>query len=362
MKPAPPRTHPFVHRTGLLDVYRRYDDKTVGKGTYGTVYRYYKINDPSKSICSVKESKIDDDKNITPSIFRELVLLSEINFPHIVHIKPCDIFSDLRPNGSHGGTISFVYDYGAIDVRKMIQYYKKKNQPIDPVIIKSILFQLLLALEHLHKRKIAHCDITPSNLLLMFPEGPQPGIIKLIDFGLSRTIENTGEKKVYGVVTVWYRAPELLLGDTDYDTKIDIWAAGCIFAELLRRDALFAPPKSENDPTKFNQTQFQEIINVLGEIRPTDTKITYQFNDKIRNIRNMKKDNRFDQITSNPLEMDLLTKMLTYNPRMRISATEALNHPYFNELPACVMNISGQFPVEDWEVLKQIGTSSNEPI
>jgi serine/threonine protein kinase len=201
----------------------------VGSGTYGQVWLATRPNDPKQKL-SVKQSRItNEDQSITSSIFRELVILSEVNYPHIIHISSKDIILDPEAH-----VLSFAYDYGAVDVRKMVTYYSsKKGIPMRQVVAKSILFQLLLALDYLHKRSIAHCDITPSNLLLMSPTAPDfPGIVKLIDFGLSRIIESSGTQRNYGIVTVWYRAPELLLGDTLYDQKVDIWAAGCIFGSF----------------------------------------------------------------------------------------------------------------------------------
>lgn len=342
----------------LSDQYEKIDKDPVGSGTYGEVWRCRSKTD-EKKIVSVKQSKIEnEDCSLTPSIFRELVLLSEINYPHIIHITSKDIFCEFENK-----TLSFAYTYGAIDVRKMIQFYYKEKKKMDPVVSKSILFQLLLALDHLHKRSIAHCDLTPSNLLLMSPDSSIPGIIKLIDFGLSRVIENSGLQKNYGVVTVWYRAPELLLGDKNYDTKIDIWSAGCIFAELIEpRTALFATQKNqEKDPTQFNQLQLQTICAILGPISEADIPPRCTFQNQLKLIRPSPQStlrNLFMNVSDNAF--DLLSKMLCYNPAHRISAHDALRHPYFSEPPICVMNISGQIPIDEWKTLKSLGCTKTE--
>jgi serine/threonine protein kinase len=157
--------------------------------------------------------------------------------PHIVHLSTKDIVYD-----SDARLLSFAYESDAVDVRKIVTSYSTvKKSPTKPAVAKSVLFQLQFALDYLHKRSIAHCDIKPSNLLLVLPTAPDfPGIVKLIDFGLSRIIETTGSLRNYDVVTVWYRAPELLLSDSQDDQKVDVWAVGCIFAELLSGQILFA--------------------------------------------------------------------------------------------------------------------------
>jgi cyclin-dependent kinase 8/11 len=333
----------------------------VGSGTYGQVWLATRPDDPNQKL-SVKQSRlINEDQTMSSSIFRELVILSEVHYPHIVHVSRKDIVWDPDTH-----LLSFAYEYGAVDVRKMVTYYATvKRLPMKPVVAKSILFQLLLALDYLHKRSIVHCDVTPSNLLLMPPTAPDfPGAVKLIDFGLSRIIESSTTKRNYGVVTVWYRAPELLLGDGQYDRKVDIWAAGCIFGELLCGQVLFATKQKipESDPTAFNPAQLTQILEVLGPITERDCAREYKFKSIAMEMRDFPVQGKQLRtlVPGDETALDLLTKLLRYNPDRRLSAAEALKHPYFDQPPICSMNIAGQIPPDEWNDLLALGAKSAE--
>ncbi|EAY07049.1 CMGC family protein kinase [Trichomonas vaginalis G3] len=339
--------------------------KKVGSGTYGEVFKASAIGDPTK-IVSVKQSKQtkngNDDKLIPPAVLRELTLLSEINFPHIIHTSIKDVFYD-----SDNHVLAFVYDYGAFDVRKLIRFYLSRKQIVSEMVTKSILFQLLLALDHIHQRGIIHCDITPPNLIIMPENSKIPGIVKLIDFGLARAIDNTNFPKNTGVVTVWYRAPELLLGDSHYDASIDLWSAGCIFAELLLGDVLFkAETQNEQNPTGFNKNQLAKILEIMGPInessiaRPEWCAHLADYNRMTKPKQKTSLQKLFQNV--NPKAFDLLIKMLEYNPYHRITAHDALRHEYFNEKPIPGMNISRMILREDWVQLVSIGEGSSTTI
>jgi serine/threonine protein kinase len=190
-----------------------------------------------------------------------------------------------------------------------------------------------------------------------------PGVVKLIDFGLSRIIESQGTPRNYGVVTVWYRAPELLLGDTQYDEKVDIWAAGCIFGELLSGNILFSTKQkvSEKDPTAFNPSQIAQIIDILGPISDCDCARNYKFKNRLTEMPKQAPTSSLRQKAGcDDVAFGLLSRLLTLNPDCRISAGEALRHQYFNERPICVMNIAAQIPEDEWSDLTAMGGRTSD--
>lgn len=191
------------------------------------------------------------------------------------------------------------------------------------------MYQALRGLKCIHSANVIHRDLKPSNLLVN-----SDCALKICDFGLARGIMQdndpknapTGELTEY-VVTRWYRAPEIMLACRKYEKAIDIWALGCIFAELLGRKPLF--------PGDNYIHQLKLIVDVLGNPIEEDTKfITSEKALKFINGLPKKAANNFQTMfpKANPLAIDLLTKMLTFNPSKRYTVIDCLNHPYMASL------------------------------
>lgn len=143
---------------------------------------------------------------------------------------------------NHGDmSLYLAFDYAEHDLYEIIRHHREKiSCSINAYTVKSLLWQILNGLNYLHSNWIVHRDLKPSNILVM-GEGEEQGVVKIGDFGLARIFQAPlrplSENGV--VVTIWYRAPELLLGSKHYTSAVDMWAVGCIFAELLTLKPLF---------------------------------------------------------------------------------------------------------------------------
>eukprot|EP01119_Soliformovum_irregulare_P011171 TRINITY_DN2781_c0_g1_i1.p1 TRINITY_DN2781_c0_g1~~TRINITY_DN2781_c0_g1_i1.p1 ORF type:complete len:317 (+),score=43.01 TRINITY_DN2781_c0_g1_i1:99-1049(+) len=242
----------------------------VGEGTFGIVYRAKdKISQQPVAIKKFKPTK--EGEGISLTAYREIMLLRELNHENIIRVKNVIV-------SPHERSLSLVMEYAEYDLSEIIRFHLKQlRQPLSPYCIKSLMWQLLNGMHFLHTNWICHRDLKPSNILLM-TDGPEQGVVKIADFGLARIFQSPlrplSENGV--VVTIWYRAPELLLGSKHYTKAVDIWAIGCIFAELLTRLPLFPGMEKETkQPHLFQDIQLDKIFGVLGRPSEQDCLISY---------------------------------------------------------------------------------------
>merc|ERR1712002_986188 len=217
-----------------------------------------------------------------------------------------------------------VMDYVEHDLKSLMETMKKKKQLFTIGEIKTLMDQLLRAVHHLHDNWILHRDLKASNLLLS-----HKGILKVADFGLAREYGSPLKNYTAVVVTLWYRAPELLLGAKQYSTHIDVWSIGCILGELLMMEPLF-PGKSEVD-------ELNKIFKLLG----TPSEKIWPGYKALPGVRSMKFVDfpvsklraKFPERMLTETGLILLKKLLTYDPKRRVSCEEALRDEYFKEDP-----------------------------
>lgn len=286
------------------------DTKVIGNGSFGVVYQ--------AKLCETSElvaiKKVLQDKRFKN---RELQIMRKLEHCNIVKLKYFFYSSGDKKDEVY---LNLVLEYIPETVYKVARHYSKSKQTIPISFIKLYMYQLFRSLAYIHSLGICHRDIKPQNLLL----DPETGVLKLCDFGSAKHLVK-GEPNVSYICSRYYRAPELIFGAIDYTTKIDVWSAGCVLAELLLGQPIF--------PGDSGVDQLVEIIKVLG----TPTK------EQIKEMNPNYTEFKFPQIKSHPWQqvfrartppeaIELVARLLEYTPSSRISPLQACAHSFFNEL------------------------------
>lgn len=214
-----------------MDKYQKIDK--LGEGTYGIVYKAQ--NKQTGEIVALKRIRLDDEEEGIPcTAVREISLLRELNHPNIVRLL--DILHTEKK-------LTLVFEYLDNDLKKYLDTTNPPSrddrvvtelQPQYEELVKGFLYQLLRGVAYCHHSLVLHRDLKPQNLLVS-----RRGELKIADFGLARTFGAPVRSYSAEVVTLWYRSPDVLLGNTFYCTSIDLWSVGCIFAEMVNGRPLF---------------------------------------------------------------------------------------------------------------------------
>eukprot|EP00180_Rhodochaete_pulchella_P001158 Plantae.Rhodophyta-Rhodochaete_pulchella.ctg1979.p1 GENE.Plantae.Rhodophyta-Rhodochaete_pulchella.ctg1979~~Plantae.Rhodophyta-Rhodochaete_pulchella.ctg1979.p1 ORF type:complete len:299 (-),score=38.72 Plantae.Rhodophyta-Rhodochaete_pulchella.ctg1979:228-1124(-) len=280
----------------------------IGEGTYGVVYKAR--DQVTNETIALKKIRLEqEDEGVPSTAIREISILKELQHPNVV--KFLDVVHA-------SNKLYLVFEFLDQDLKRFMD--SQPAGPLDMNLIKSYLYQLLSGIHFCHSRRVLHRDLKPQNLLI-----DRHGSLKLADFGLARAYGIPVRHYTHEVVTLWYRAPEVLLGARKYSTPVDIWSIGCIFAEMVMRQPLF-PGDSEID-------ELYKIFRALGTPNEETWPGVRDLPDYRTNFPNWPRRHISHSVKNlDEQGLDLLSAMLIYDPNRRISARNALQHKFFEDI------------------------------
>ena len=306
-KPRPTLADELVNSTSVF--YRKPgNESVVGSGTYGKVFKG--LNVYTKGLVALKRIRMEGERDGFPvTAVREIKLLQSLRHTNIVNLQEVMVEKN---------DCFMVFEYLSHDLTGLINHPSFKLESAQK---KHLAMQLFQGLDYLHSRGVLHRDIKAANVLVS-----SDGVLKLADFGLARFYPKRHQLDYTNrVITIWYRSPELLLGETQYTGAVDVWSAACVMMEIFNKHAIFA-----GDGTELSQ--LDKIYSVLGTpnrqewpglvdmawfelLRPT-VKRKCVFAEKYS-----------DKLT--PAAFELMEAMFHYDPAKRPTAAMALQHAYF---------------------------------
>eukprot|EP00250_Pteridium_aquilinum_P005148 c15286_g1_i1 orf=106-1026(-) len=301
----------------MMDNYDKLEK--VGEGTYGKVYRARERR--TGRMVALKKTRLElEEEGVPSTTLREISLLQTLS--QSIYIVKLLCVEQICKKGK--SALYLVFEYMDTDLKKYIELHGRNHGqarvPLPTKLIKSLMYQLCKGVAHCHCHGVMHRDLKPQNLLL----DKERGLLKIADFGLGRAFTLPLKSYTHEIVTLWYRAPEVLLGATHYSTPVDIWSVGCIFAELSRRQPLF--------PGDSELQQLLHIFKLLG----TPNEDVWPGVNKLRDWHDYPQWKAAEIYMAVPnldeYGVDLLSSMLQYDPARRISAKAAMQHPFFDDL------------------------------
>ncbi|XP_067852291.1 cyclin-dependent kinase-like 2 isoform X2 [Heptranchias perlo] len=278
----------------------------VGEGTYGSVMKC-RHKETGQVVAIKRFQDRDDDRLVKKIAVREIRFLKQFRHENLVNL--IEVFKQKK-------RLFLVFEF--VD-HTVLDDLERFPNGLESKKLRKCLIQVLRATEYLHKNNIIHRDIKPENVLVS-----GSGVVKLCDFGFARTLAAPGETYTEYVATRWYRAPELVVGDTKYGKPVDIWAFGCMSIEMATGNP-YLPGNSDLD-------QIHKIVTQVGNLTPR-LKSLFSKNPTFAGVclpdiqRPESPEKRL--LRCNPLLTLLVKKCLQMDPDKRSSCTELLKHEYF---------------------------------
>ncbi|CAE6515938.1 unnamed protein product [Rhizoctonia solani] len=312
----------------------------LGEGTYATVFKASKRlciatttnskhlslqgrSRTTNEIVALKEIHLDAEEGTPSTAIREISLMKELKHVNIVRLHDV-IHTETK--------LVLIFEFCEQDLKKYMDTHGERGA-LDPNTVRSFMYQLLKGTAFCHDNRVLHRDLKPQNLLIN-----RKGELKLGDFGLARAFGVPVNTFSNEVVTLWYRAPDVLLGSRTYNTSIDVWSCGCIFAEMITGVPLFRG--------RDNQDQLLNIMRIIGT---PDERVLRKIAADSPEIQ-LKQYPRYPKVPwqqvvpkASPQAIDLLERLLQFDPTKRITAQEALSHPYFAAPSAVPIYTQPQF-------------------
>ncbi|KAL8277320.1 hypothetical protein RQP46_010273 [Phenoliferia psychrophenolica] len=284
----------------------------IGEGTYATVHKGR--SRITNELVALKEIHLDAEEGTPSTAIREISLMKELQHPNIVRLY--DVIHT-------EANLTLVFECMDLDLKQYMDSHGSHGA-LEPAVVRSFMWQLLKGTAFCHANRVLHRDLKPQNLLIN-----KKGELKLADFGLARAFGIPVNTFSNEVVTLWYRAPDVLLGSRTYSTSIDVWSCGCIMGEMISGVPLFRG--------RDNNDQLNQIFRILGTPdEATFRRIVAESPEiQLRPFPRMQRIS-FSSLypRAHPVALDLLDKLLQFDPARRIDCTTALHHPYFGNAAA----------------------------
>ena len=289
----------------------------IGEGTYGQVYKA--LDKETNQYLALKEIEFkNQEEGITSTTIREIALLKQLaTHPNIVKLYDVVMAQS---------TLTMVFEFCDQDLKQYIDSRAKqqknpnnKGLPLDTC--RKFCYDLLKGIAFCHENFVLHRDLKPQNLLI----NNKDGTLKIADFGLARQFGIHVRCMTPEVVTLWYRGPDILMGNKHYTGSVDIWSVGCIFAEMITGRPLFAGTSNED--------QLKIIFKLLGtpsSDKWPELKTYSNYQPKTyEKHKKMKLNKCFPQLSKDKDALELIALFLEYRPEIRINAKQAMKHKFF---------------------------------